>query len=594
MNVSMPSDLVFQGDFSFVNVDATSLSTLPHRQQVTRHVHGYRRWKKGQEAKRLRESSKFHENDQQKPAQRQQLAPRPSAKKQQVQPPQADALLITTTLQTLPHLLDVILLDGNSDPFDALPEQLTATVNSLLGFERDCVFPAVKELELRMTAKGNASRETTFTATWIEETKAYLYDTIAIHSYLSRIATNRYMVTSRPEFLDAAHQFRRKGVDALKHYMTTTTNIDILRLYRGLLILLFADCSLGDREAFQTHIDVLRDIFDAHHDLLFKDPAFNLNHFISVIYFEVQHSVMSLTITTLDLSPGCWLDQQFEPLWQRNSQNFLNLQSDAGRRLDMLQDQQRVPTWQRDTQKPLLSRFEADRMLNTYIQGDLRSLHLDAQEVIDTIVLMRTITNLNTSKTWFHAISRLIITVGRLVNFYVSLDVDTVVRHSDMPRASVQTLEQAALALCAIYWLRELGGIESVPMTDSGMRIFTWNPSMLTVLKNIVVACNAPTPDPSQLSPGQLRARIWIFWTCAMAENSLSSTDWVSDGGPRWFTRRFTEIVMVTKVEDQEECVKILDCCLDLHSMRPTKDNGWFEEYFRTTGSTWVTDPGYQ
>jgi hypothetical protein len=45
-------------------------------------------------------------------------------------------------------------------------------------------------------------------------------------------------------------------------------------------------------------------------------------------------------------------------------------------------------------------------------------------------------------------------------------------------------------------------------------------------------------------------------------------------------------------VEDQEECVKMLDCCLHLHNMRPTRDDGWFERYFWTTESTWVTNPG--
>src|ERR1700758_699772 len=107
----MSSDLVFQCDFSFVNVDASGLSTLPHRQQVARHVHGYRRWKRGQEARRLRESSKFHEAAE-RSSRLQQLAPRPAFRHDLAPPPPP-----TRQIRSLPPLIDVILLNGNSDPF---------------------------------------------------------------------------------------------------------------------------------------------------------------------------------------------------------------------------------------------------------------------------------------------------------------------------------------------------------------------------------------------------------------------------------------------------------------------------------------------
>ena len=539
----MPSELVFKGDFSFVNVDATSLSTLPHRQQVTRHVHGYRRWKKGQEARRLRESSKFHDGAD-RHSTTQQLAPKPAAG-----PPQPpDVSFSSGTIRSLPPLLDVILLNGNSDPFDALPEQMTATVNSLLSFERDCIFPSIKELELRMTEKENAFRETAFTATWIDETKAYLYDSIAIHSYLSRIATNRYMITSRPEFLDAAHQFRRKGVASLKQYMTSTSQIDVLRLYRALLILLFADSSLGDRDAFHQHLAVLKDVFESHHDVLFNDPSFNLHHFISVIYFEVQYAVMGLSKTSLDLSPRGWVEKQFMTLWQEVGPTFA------------------------------FSRLRADQNLDPALDGDLRSLYLDAREILDIITQLRKHTLLNTSSTWFYAISKAILTIGRLVNLFVHLDIDSVLHNAEdvnMPASKIRGLEVASASLCAVYWLRELSGIENIPIDK--MCLFTWNPTMLGKLRQILAAYDGVVGQtmPQQDATGNFRLSLWIVWTGAMAENATLAPATSTEEDQNWFRRQFCSLLRRANIESEVQCQAVLDSFLQLHGMRPSRGNRW-------------------
>ncbi|KIW92349.1 uncharacterized protein Z519_07333 [Cladophialophora bantiana CBS 173.52] len=547
----MPSDLMFQGVFSFVNVDAASLSTLPHRQQVTRHVHGYRRWKKGQDARRLRESSRFHEtiesqfNPQKFTPSRAIREDNPSETAQIPSPP--------SPVRSLPRLLDVVLLNGNSDPFDVLPQQLTATANSLLGFERDCVVPAVRELELRMAAKDNVPRQAAFTETWITESKAYLYDSIAIHSYLSRIAASRYMFTSSPEYLDAARKFRHKGVASLKEYMTTAPRINILRLYRAVLILLLADSSLGDRRALYQHVTALKDIFATHHAVLFADPSFNLHHYISVIYLEVQFAAMNFSRTCIDVGPNGWVEKQFLPLWEKVSPRFP------------------------------ISRSEADQNLDSYLKGDIRTLYLDAQETLDIIMRIRRRTPLDTSQTWVYAMSKIILTAGRLMNLYAHLDVQTILCQSDRITVSsvLQKLELASASLCAIYWLRELGGIESISMTEQ-TRLFTWNPVMLCRLRQILTVYEAAQLGTSeeQDNSGRLPLLLWFLWTGAMVEHSISSPTVSATESENWFIRRFSDLVGKAEIESASHCQSILDHILRLHGMRPGSGDGWTASCF--------------
>ncbi|OQU94105.1 hypothetical protein CLAIMM_00516 [Cladophialophora immunda] len=555
----MPPDPMFQGDFSFVNVDASSLSTLPHRQRVTRHVHGYRRWKKGQDARRLLESSRFHEaiDPQLKP-----LKSVPSRAIREERPPEtAQPSSSSRSIRSLPPLLDVVLLNNSPDPPNILPEQRTATTNSLLDFERDCVVPALRELELRMTAKENVPSQAPFTETWVAECKAYLYDSIANHSYLSRIAATRYMITANPEHLDTAHKLRYQGVAALKEYMTTTPHISIPRLYRALLILLFADSSLGDRQAFYQHVTVLKDIFATHQDEVFADPSFNFHHYISVIYLEVQVAVMNLSMTSVDLSENAWAEKQFLPLWEEVSPHFLTMRS------------------------------EADQNLDSYLQGEIRALFLDAQEALDIIVKIRRQISLNTSQTWMYAVSKIILTVGRLTNLYAHLDVPGILcqeNHLTMWTPILQKLEVAAATLCAIYWLRELGGIENIRMTEA-MRLFTWNPIMLSQLQQILTVYGAAILDTAgpQADSGRLTLMLWVLWTGATVEHSASSPGFLVDESESWFTGRFSDLVTKAGIRSMPQCQSILDHILQLHGMQTIPRGGWTASCFSRTGESW-------
>ena len=546
----MPSEPAFQGDFSFVNVDASSLSTLPHRHQVTRHVHDYRRWKKGQEARRLRESSGFHGVAELNSASRQPTS-RPVFREDR--PPLLPLVpALSTAIPILPPLIDVILLNSNSGPSGTLPVQLTSTISSLLSFERDCIFPSIKAIELRMTPKENASRQTDFTTTWINDSHAYLYDSLAIHSYLARIAATRYIVTSELQFLDAAHEFRRRGVGSLKEYMTTTTQVDIPRLYRALLILPWTDSILMDKEAFQHHAAVLKDIFQSHHDVLSADSSIHIHHFISIVYFEVQYAVMTLSKTSIDLKYDEWIEKQFSPLWNQVSSSFG------------------------------LSRPGAAHELDAYLQGDIRNLFVDVQEILGIISLMRTNNFSNTALVWMHAISKTIVTTGRLVNLYVSLDVENAlttllgIGDSNGTSSAVQRLESAAACLCAVYWLRELAGIENIHMTGS-MSLFVWNPIMLSSLDRLIRAYSGmmfnPVEQPDDV--GSLWLLLWLLWTGAMAEQSLPSAAVPPE--PRdWFTERFCNHCRRLNIGSLLQCQEVLDRFLQLYGMRPSSGDDWY------------------
>ncbi|KAH0829395.1 hypothetical protein FOPE_10318 [Fonsecaea pedrosoi] len=577
----------FQGDFSFVNVDASSLSTLPHRQRVTRHVHGYRRWKKGQDARRLLESSRFHEavDPQLKPLK---AVPSRASRKERVppRPAQASPSSARSSIRSLPPLLDVVLLNSNGNsnfgPSSAFQEELTALTSSLLDFERSCVIPAVREVELRMAAKEHVPHQSPFTETWIAGSKAYLYDSIANHSYLSRIAATRYMVTANTVHLDEAHRLRYRGVASLKEYMTTTPHISIPRLYRALLMLLFADSSLGDTQAFYQHVTVLKDILATHQDEVFADPSFNLRHYIGIIYLEVQSAVMNFSTASVDLSPDGWVEKQLLPLWEDVS--------------------------------PYLStsRSDADRNLDSCLQGDIRALFLDAQEMMDMIAKIRS-QNSPSCQAWVYAVSKTIMTVGRLMNFYAHLDVAGTLcqeMRTLMNSATLQKLEVAAATLCAIYWLRELCGIENLRMTEH-TRLFAWNPVMLNRLRQILTFYDAAaymnmSAEQPQISPNpRRRLWLWIVWTGAMAEQSIasSSTSMTVSSSPSytvnndekdgWFTGRFYDLVRETGIgwgsgsQLRSRCQAILERFPQLHfygidnimRTRSGSGNEWMAEW---------------
>ncbi|KIX93135.1 uncharacterized protein Z520_11192 [Fonsecaea multimorphosa CBS 102226] len=543
---------MFQGDFSFVNVDASSLSTLPHRQRVTRHVHGYRRWKKGQDARRLLESSRFHEAFD---PQLKSSKSVPSRATREDRPPDtAQAPTLSRSIRSLPSLLDVVLLNSSSEPSNVLSEQLAATTSSLLGFERECVVPAVRALELRMTAKENVPTQAPFTETWITESKAYLYDSIASHSYLSRIAATMHLVTTNPEHLDAAYQFRYKGVASLKDYMTTTPHISIPRLYRALLILLFADASLGDRQAFSQHVTVLKDIFATHQDEIFADPSLNLLQYINVIYLEVQFAAMNFSTTSVDLREDGWAEKQLLPMWKAVSPFFLT------------------------------SRSEADRNLDSYLQGDIRTLFLDAQETLDVMIKIRRQTSLDISQTWVYAVSKIILTTGRLMNLYAHLDVPAILSqgiHVTTSSLILQKLEVASAILCVIYWLRELGGIENIKMTDH-RRLFVWNPIMLSKLRHILTVYDAADLDMAgpQDNARRLPLALWVLWTGATAEHSASDPDSLTVENEGWFAERFSHVVRKAGIESMPQCQIILDRILQLHGMHTSAEDGWITSCF--------------
>ncbi|KAK7890021.1 hypothetical protein LTR67_008486 [Exophiala xenobiotica] len=559
----MPSSRNYRGGFVFVNGDGSTPKDLAYRDKVRRQVSDYRRWKKRQRTRQLLESSKFLENVRQddmddSPPESSTTTKRP------ILPPLSSSPVRSMGLGKIPHLLEILLHNGNSDPFDALPEQVTATVNALLAFERDCVYPAIKKMEYHITP-----RETTFSSTWYVETKAYLYDGMAVHSYLSRIATNMYMVTGASEYLDAAHEFRYKGVTALRKYLDSTPNIDVLRLYRGLLILLFADSVLGDRHAMDVHVAILKDIFNSHYHTLTVAPSFNLHHFISIIYHDVQNAVVGLSRISFDLGPKGWVVGQFVPLWNMVSA----------------------------TLGPHM--IHRVRNVNSSLSHGLQTLFVDVQEIIDIIITIRRDPSLIDRFTWFHVISKITLVVGRLMTHYADLDVDKVLS-SGVPDHTtpeqplwLAKLEEAAAALCAIYWVREIGGIENVYLSHE-MRMFTANPIIMAKLRTILEHMSAHfecySTSRERCHPQLL---VWVLWTGATTERSMQTSIEPPYPGPGpkriddtdWFLRQFCCLTEHMRMTSWSECRDMLERFLSMRDLDQLVDNNWCMEHFGASRS---------
>ncbi|OCT49350.1 hypothetical protein CLCR_05190 [Cladophialophora carrionii] len=110
-----------------------------------------------------------------------------------------------------------------------------------------------------------------------------------------------------------------------------------------------------------THVAVLEDIFKSKTDVFSAGSSTDLQYFSSVVYCEVQHAVMGLWKTSLDLCCRGWVKRQFVTLWKQVSPNVL------------------------------FSRAQTQRNLDPWLQGSSHPgiLYLIVQEVLNVIALKR-------------------------------------------------------------------------------------------------------------------------------------------------------------------------------------------------------------
>lgn len=512
-----------QSKFTFVNTSVSQPRADSTRSAVFRHVQGYRRRKKQEDARRLLRSSRFLQSDS--------VSRVPMEDDHRTNHDTSQPLLV------LPPLMSVILLNADLKHMDTAPDVSSATFGNLIGFERDCVHPALQRMEYQVT---HATVQ--YSTAWFKDTKAYLYDNLAVYSFLSRIAATMRMVTGSEVHCSMAIEFRNKAIASLRTYLQETVSPDIPRLYRALVILILAESALGDRIALAIHTKILQDLVQTYGSTMISDPIFSLGEFLTVIYQDVQIAILNLTHTFFDIAPGGWINKHFQVLWREQSANWMEQIT------------------------------QADHVLHPKLTGFLRCLYLELRVTMAMVVDLRQNPALLTeSHTYLKAFGKGVFLLGRLINHYDSLHIESCVDIRSV--MSDQAMTEAIACLCGVYWLREFFGIENVILSGS-LRIFTANNIILTRLKMLVQSTHFDNDCVT------LEMQLWILFTGATIESACVRSDLESEqrriGSDQlyWCAQRLEYILQDTHLGWQDYQIALnrfllLEHLGDLHQFKP-------------------------
>ena len=486
-------------DFSWINISPSGSATPDNRRRVMQHVHRYRRTQRRQDAQRLLQSSLFRQAGPR-------IGDRPSHEQESPTftnrlPPNA----VTNIPQSIyiPPIIELMLVNAASDDATALPQASMSAANSLIFFERDSVYPAAKHLEWATVPKEKA-----FETGWASDLQNNLYDNLTIHSYLARIAATLCFVTGDLRYLDTAKILRSRGVASLRHYLETTRDVNIPRLYRSLISLLFAESAANDRSTMKIHIRLLRDVFLSHHDKLSQDPSINPLVFMSFIYQDVQLALCTMSYTFLDLSPNEWIARLAEPLW--SSQPYLTSAID----------------------------FQTDNRLRPFFREPARSMLVAVDQVLQNLVHVRADTFVGNSSTWVYFLSRFVFAAGRLGNHVVAMRAQ-LSQQEYTTNSRVDDVHEVCACLCAVFWIRMAMGSENLHLTPS-LTIWTGNPTLVQTLQQTLQLIYVHKSDWEQdKSRDKLELLLWILWPGCFADTSQRN----------WFVEKMGNIMNLAKID---------------------------------------------
>lgn len=495
----MPVPAAPPTDFSWINTSTSDRATPSNRRRVMQHVHRYRRTQRRQDAQRLLQSSLFRQPGHgggDRP-------PREQAPPAVAEPSTAIVAPSIPRPIYIPPIIELMLVNSGSDDTDALSRASMSAANSLLFFERDCVYPAAKQLEWATVPKDRA-----FETSWESDLQKNLYDNLTIHSYLSRIAATLSWVTGNVQYLDTAKTLRSRGVVSLRHHLETTRDVNIPRLYRSLISLLFAESAVNDRATMKIHIRLLRDVFLSHHDKLLQDPSINHHVFMSIIWQDVQFAVWTMSPTFFDLSPNEWISRLVQPIW--SSQPSLTSAIE----------------------------FETENSLRPFFSKPVRSMLVAVDHVLQNLVNVRANNFVGNRDTWVYFLSKFVFAAGRLVNHVVATRAQ-LSQPGHTPNSRLNDVHEVCASLCAIFWIRESMGSENIYLSPN-LRIWMSNPIILQTIRQtfqlIYLDESYWEQDKSQ---DKLELLLWMLWPGCFADT----------GERNWFIEKIGLIMNLARIQ---------------------------------------------
>ena len=157
--------------------------------------------------------------------------------------------------------------------------------------------------------------------------------------------------------------------------------------------------------------------------------------------------------------------------------------------------------------------------------------------------------------------------MGRLANQFVGLVEESTRRlHTtfDQPERRILSLQlygEAYASLCAIFWLRHIGGIENVPLGDGGLTICNADPILTWKLHELLASGGYVSSREGGLKEDFDRLRLWAPYTGVRGYDTPPgrTTVGMTISDRIWLTREFGSLVRTLGITLWHECTPILD-----------------------------------
>ncbi|OQV10233.1 hypothetical protein CLAIMM_14261 [Cladophialophora immunda] len=582
-----PSLQPYAEKFLFVNYDSSSPGGSHDHSQVLSHVRqNYHVWRRKQSVKHLRDLVVVHRTCKQKlplPSFKTPLAPERSrdvrggpvvpVKTKKASKTRRTGAAVETVTGPRPCSSSITLRSGNSDPFGAYPVKINPEVNQLISFYRDYLLPAQYHVP---------------STTWVSSANARLDWAICVSTLQEPGLANAFIARSatvaavlNPALRTLAMRYRLRSIQELRVRLLnnahhTCSDVNVLQI----IMLQKAEIVDKNLSAAAAHAKILQNMFQEQQQ---RSRTINFTLLQYAIWSDTQISSIFMTPLAFDVSPGGWVVETMQPLW------------DAA--LSQLGE---LPQW-------TTLRDEAEKSLDPSVEGgDLQAFFVSRRTTLQTWLLY----GLNGLPTPPLIILWLTTTAclqqGRMIKHYtraVHEAIQCTSPSSAKGEAEDGSVEQAEywytqqyLILAEFLWTHHL----SYKVEVCGIDLFDMVPTQLRNLRAALQHAEESGRGLGRhLSSKYRNARLWALFIGAhaefskskskreMANSALPSTEVVHNNNHQKEAPAFIKCVKTVKHCDPDSHEELSDRWFETQLSRQIQDMGlstWPDVYFVLRG----------
>jgi hypothetical protein len=286
----------------WVNHDAKNRKARPHRRVVFSHVqNSFKKWKRQEDAVALRKSSQV-------PGTRLTDATQPVL----IQHGDQNALQLADGLSKEERLHEdrlrtitgrvrpqIILGNGNSDPFQSFAIPIDVRLAELLIYTRDMYLPEI-------FTHVNAADVKAAVTSAMDETLTFLHDTTTAYAHIAKIAAVMPKESVASELATQIPTFKLKGLASLRKRLMDPKSLQDASTSATMLLFLTAELYEGNLDAAATHGNMIA------HVLQTGLIPLNFLFLFSSLYDDTQRACFALSRPAFDVK--MWVPQQLGPL----------------------------------------------------------------------------------------------------------------------------------------------------------------------------------------------------------------------------------------------------------------------------------------